>query len=496
MSSGGMPELGSKISLISKADIRYEGRLFTVDPQECTIALANVRSFGTEDRETQYPIAPQSQIYDYILFRGTDIKDIRVVNNGMPHPNDPAIMQMQLPNGQHLMPHFPMPAINSPMTNYGAPFGGMGNIGGLGGPGTGAGTSTNNTAGNMAPGSFLLNTKPKQPNLITGGSRSTTPVSLISRKSPSTDMGVQVNQQQTSQQSQQHHQNAGNNRDAGHKRQHQQQNQRSGQNNYRDRRDSGRMDQHHDNQNNYGNQRNRFQNRGNWNNRGGNNVNMMRNRGRGRTQNQSYFSQGGYRQGGIGLNKNRPVKNTIKFDQDYDFEQANNKFEELRSQLAKLKVSEVESKNSTEQVNGETDTKKDDSGNETGAGEQEQDDDYVPVGYDKNKSFFDNISCEAADRSIKKNDWRQERKLNTETFGISSTRRGNYRGRGGTGGGSYYNRNMNNGGYNRNYRPNNYNNRGRNNRIGQNTGLPSKTQQATKQSQQQTEAPSVTTGAK
>lgn len=39
--AAGMPELGSKISLISKADIRYEGRLFTVDPAECTIALAN-----------------------------------------------------------------------------------------------------------------------------------------------------------------------------------------------------------------------------------------------------------------------------------------------------------------------------------------------------------------------------------------------------------------------------------------------------------------------
>jgi len=36
-----MPELGSKISLISKADIRYEGKLFTVDPQECTIALSH-----------------------------------------------------------------------------------------------------------------------------------------------------------------------------------------------------------------------------------------------------------------------------------------------------------------------------------------------------------------------------------------------------------------------------------------------------------------------
>lgn len=40
-----MPELGSRISLISKADIRYEGRLFTVDPQECTIALANGEYF-------------------------------------------------------------------------------------------------------------------------------------------------------------------------------------------------------------------------------------------------------------------------------------------------------------------------------------------------------------------------------------------------------------------------------------------------------------------
>lgn len=31
-------------------------------------------------------------------------------------------------------------------------------------------------------------------------------------------------------------------------------------------------------------------------------------------------------------------KSTLKFDNDYDFEQANSKFEELRSQIAKLKV--------------------------------------------------------------------------------------------------------------------------------------------------------------
>lgn len=31
-------------------------------------------------------------------------------------------------------------------------------------------------------------------------------------------------------------------------------------------------------------------------------------------------------------------RNPIKFEQDFDFEQANTKFEELRSQLSKLKV--------------------------------------------------------------------------------------------------------------------------------------------------------------
>lgn len=40
--------------------------------------------------------------------------------------------------------------------------------------------------------------------------------------------------------------------------------------------------------------------------------------------------------------------------------------------------------------------KKEDSGNETGAGEAEAEDDYT--GYDKAKSFFDNISCEAVER--------------------------------------------------------------------------------------------------
>lgn len=82
-------------------------------------------------------------------------------------------------------------------------------------------------------------------------------------------------------------------------------------------------------------------------------------------------------------------------------------------------------------VNGDVD-KKDDSGNETGAGENEHEEDTIAlpvteVCYDKTKSFFDNISCEAVERSLgrsQRTDWRTERKLNSETFGVASARRG------------------------------------------------------------------------
>ncbi len=44
------PYIGSKISLISKAEIRYEGVLYAVDTKEATVTLAKGETFGIAAR--------------------------------------------------------------------------------------------------------------------------------------------------------------------------------------------------------------------------------------------------------------------------------------------------------------------------------------------------------------------------------------------------------------------------------------------------------------
>ncbi|KAK2598133.1 hypothetical protein QQS21_005765 [Conoideocrella luteorostrata] len=93
--------LGSRISLISKSDIRYIGTLHEINSDESTVSLENVRSFGTEGRRgrPEEEVPPSDQVYEYIVFRGSDVKDLRIEEHpGIKEtkapamPDDPAIV--------------------------------------------------------------------------------------------------------------------------------------------------------------------------------------------------------------------------------------------------------------------------------------------------------------------------------------------------------------------------------------------------------------------
>lgn len=109
--------IGQRFNLISKSEIRcvgpgraprpranlvarsYVGTLHEINPEQSTIALENVFSFGTEDRKAEKFIPPSQQKYGFIIFRGSDVKDIKIAEDEQPQmspppnmPNDPAIL--------------------------------------------------------------------------------------------------------------------------------------------------------------------------------------------------------------------------------------------------------------------------------------------------------------------------------------------------------------------------------------------------------------------
>jgi len=96
------PLLGNRISLISKKNIRYEGTLYSINETNATVALQNVRSYGTEGREESDPattfVAPQDAVHPYLLFRGCDIKDLHVHEKAAAKPaDDPAVVSNSAP---------------------------------------------------------------------------------------------------------------------------------------------------------------------------------------------------------------------------------------------------------------------------------------------------------------------------------------------------------------------------------------------------------------
>lgn len=91
--------IGKTISLISNKGLRYVGLLDNINADDATVALKSVRSFGTEGRMARngnpnLEVMPGNDVYDYVVFRGSDVKDLSVLDTPIeqvkPEPYVPA----------------------------------------------------------------------------------------------------------------------------------------------------------------------------------------------------------------------------------------------------------------------------------------------------------------------------------------------------------------------------------------------------------------------
>lgn len=442
-----VPFLGCKISLISKCDIRYEGILYCVDPKESTISLSKVRSYGTETRgDPANYVPPKNEVYDVIIFRASDVKDLRVDAPEPPGLSDPAIISARQSSNNT--------------------FDGINN----GSLPTSSGPSHQQSQ--QAPHQH----KPLLPFLPTGSNKDQSqPVTNYSS-------AVASNAQRRTRTDNRKSENESTNRKSetssgreGFRRGGDNNDRRSERRDDRreDRRDDRRDDrrgrgppERRDNYNNhYDSNRRRDDNaRPQRMNHGGyerhNNTNTRFNNGAGnrrgppnyrdddskgmmnRRRNGPMQGRRGRSNDRIGAPRGSRKTAPLKFEGEYDFDEANKIFLELEDKMKNIKIKdgekEVNGEASGDRANSKSPTGQSESGSGYDSDEQKDGDskdggsepaDY----YDKSKSFFDNISCEANERGqgkIGKPDWRKERQTNAETFGISANyRRGGYRGR-------------------------------------------------------------------
>lgn len=90
--------LGHRVRIISKAQIRYEGILYTLrkdENNELVLVLSKVTSYGTEDRPCEHPVKPMNEVYEHIAFRGRELVDLQLLPNS-DVGSDPSIISAEL----------------------------------------------------------------------------------------------------------------------------------------------------------------------------------------------------------------------------------------------------------------------------------------------------------------------------------------------------------------------------------------------------------------
>ena len=89
-----MSKIGSIVSIITKAESRYQGTLIEIDRTEKTMTLENVTSHGTEGRRNGVKeIQGNDQVMGMIKFAVDKIKDIKIVEGPPEDEEDDAIVE-------------------------------------------------------------------------------------------------------------------------------------------------------------------------------------------------------------------------------------------------------------------------------------------------------------------------------------------------------------------------------------------------------------------